>query len=131
VDIPIVGIPRGGLLVALHLSYLSKRYQIESEDDLFFYRDPTTVIVVDDVLEKGVTREHWMKALQPQPDAEQNLNFKFAVLVDKSSCYDIAPADVSIIKMDHKEWIEFFYEKADSKQEKESMVKEGYGNEER
>jgi hypoxanthine phosphoribosyltransferase len=125
--INLIGIPRGGLLVALHLSYLSERYEILDPDKDFTVLAGTTVLV-DDVLEKGETLVHWQSALRNR----FQLSLPFAVLVDKSLCYyGHQHADVSVLEMDKKEWVTFPYEREGSKQEKESMVKEGYGNEER
>lgn len=119
--INLIGIPRGGLLVALHLSYLSERYVLL--DPEFHSRVVAgTTVLVDDVLETGETLVHWKTALKNQFQT----SLRFAVLVDKSLCYyGHQHADVSVLEMDKKEWVKFPYEVLNSK-EAASMKKEGY-----
>lgn len=111
-SIHLIGIPRGGLLVALHLSYLNSKYELLDADRHFTVR-PCTTVIVDDVLETGKTRIHWNDALirnlQTMPP--------FAVLIDKSKCYNIQEADVSVMLMDKKEWCSFPYEVVENEEQ--------------
>jgi hypoxanthine phosphoribosyltransferase len=102
--IHLIGIPRGGLLVALHLTYLNDRYVIlDSNECLFAYpivRAGSSVLV-DDFLETGKTFIEWKTRLRTLTVSPQT-----AVLIDKSPCYyGHTPADVSVRTMDVKEWV--------------------------
>lgn len=102
-EIFLVGIPRGGLLLALHLTYLSKRYEIVPAEDFDF--DPERLVIVDDVLESGKTMEHWLGFLDLDEDPV------IAVLVDKTACYPgVRPADICHRRASTKEWVLFPYE---------------------
>ena len=112
--IPIIGIPRGGLLVALHLSYLDPRYHLCNNLNA---QTGVKYIVVDDVLETGKTKIHWLQS--------PRINCWFAVLIDKSFRYQIQAADLSALQMKEKEWIAFPYE-VDNQVEATSRQLRGY-----
>jgi len=120
--ISLVGIPRGGLVVALHLTYLDSRYEVLNPDMPSGAREGS-IVIVDDVLETGGTREKWNQIVSGcfSPTA-----VLFAVLVDKAAYYRIPPADIGILKMDRKEWVVFPYERRGSVKEVESMKTRGY-----
>lgn len=106
--IHLIGIPRGGLLVALHLTYLNDRYAIRDYDWLSTYSAlrAGSSVLVDDVLETGKTFIEWKTRLRALTVSPQT-----AVLIDKSPCYyGHTPADVSVRTMDVKEWVCMPYE---------------------
>jgi len=118
--IHLVGIPRGGLLVALHLTYLSDRYRIINPDEWTFGPGipAGTSVLVDDVLETGETFIQWKTKLKYMTVPPVT-----AVLVDKSKCYyGHTPADVSVRMMDEKLWVLFPYERPDDEQRAASKV---------
>ena len=109
--ISLVGIPRGGELLALLLSYKSGRFDVfPYEDDTFEYPN---CVLVDDVLETGKTISNTL------------LNCKFttpinAVLIDKSPAYTpdkSLHADISVIQINQKDWFVFPYEKIEIEEE--------------
>jgi len=119
--IHIAGIPRGGSVAALHLSYLHNKYIVHPDvykENIDFTGN--RIAVIDDVLETGRTRvdliKHFKLSLLPC----------FVVLVDKSQLYNIPPADVSILKIDTKIWVKFYYE---SEQAEEVSAQKVYGKE--
>jgi hypoxanthine phosphoribosyltransferase len=117
-SINLIGIPRGGLLVALHLTYLNPKYELLDPDDHFSVRSGTTILV-DDVLETGKTYIHWCQALARSFQVTPSL----AVLIDKSKCYyGHLPADISAIEMDKKEWITFPYENSQLETQAEKVA---------
>lgn len=113
--IHLIGIPRGGLLVALHLTYLSERYRILDPDQRWVSPSiicAATSVLVDDVLETGKTFVEWKTKLR-----YMTVSPKTAVLVDKSPCYyGHTPADVSVRTMVVKGWVLFPYEEKDSEE---------------
>ena len=124
--IHLVGIPRGGTLVALHLSYLNPAYTVDL--DVFNTKrnlNSPSVVVVDDVLETGKTRRDVMN----KDGVLECLNC-FAVLVDKSNVHGTEPADVSVMRLDSKIWIEFPYENVLDPKEITSRKERGYGHDE-
>ena len=123
--INLVGIPRGGLVIALYLTYLDSRYEILNPDVHSFAREGV-VVMVDDVLETGKTREKWKKIVSNCFCPEKIL---FASLIDKSCYYHIPSSDISILNMDKKEWVVFPYERRGNVKEIESMKVRGYEQE--
>jgi hypoxanthine phosphoribosyltransferase len=119
----IFGIPRGGALVALLLSYLDQRYKIVTFAEMVEDIGSGDCIVVDDVLETGKTRQEMSDYLDDETPY-------FAVLVDKSPLTGTTAADASVLLMDKKEWVKFPYEKLDLQQEKESQSERGYDGQE-
>ena len=119
-SIGLVGIPRGGLMLALHLTYLDSRYEILDSD---VCDERNSVVVIDDVLETGKTREKWVKIVA---DCFRPKTIIFVVIVDKSACYGIPSADIGILSMDKKEWVTFPYERRGNVKEVESMKVRGY-----
>ena len=101
--INVLGIPRGGLFISLMLSYMNpKLYEAQSADNgSLHFEEDEIVVLVDDVLETGATREHYNGFWA---------NVPLAVLFDKSKLYNIELADVSLEVMDVKEWLQFPYE---------------------
>jgi len=112
------GIPRGGQLVALLLSYLSDRYVLVGEN-LLCGPSTSQLVLVDDVLETGLTFQKYT-----------SIPATFAVLIDKSKANNIAPADVSIEEMVDRIWVKFPYEKLEMEQEAISQNQRGYDGKE-
>jgi len=115
--INLIGIPRAGMLIALLLSYVdSEFYTVYSSDSSEFLHTSIEkpVVLIDDVLETGATRDRYSRIW----DAP------LAVLFDKSSLYDIVPADVSTVYMTEKVWLQFPYEVMDQSEIK-SMKEHG------
>lgn len=112
----LIGIPRGGMLVALHLTYLSTKYEIVDPETIRPFTSDKKIsafCLVDDVLETGTTRTHYFSALR----TTINHDLKFAVLIDKSKCYpELAPADIFVKGMSKKEWVVFPWEVEASEQ---------------
>lgn len=101
--IHVLGIPRGGMFIALLLSYINPDlYEAQSADNgTLRFTEDAIVVLVDDVLETGKTRKHYLNFWKEAP---------LAVLFDKSKLYNIAPADVRLEAMVDKIWIKFPYE---------------------
>lgn len=119
--IHLVGLPRGGTLIALHLSYLFEGFYVHFDGfKTAQLLDAEHVVVIDDVLETGKTRVKLMNS--------QNLSTisYFAVLIDKSFLYGIPPADVSIMRLESKIWVEFPYERPEDPKEIKSREERGY-----
>jgi len=110
----LIGIPRGGRLLALLMSYLHERLFIFEKGEA---HDPKKVHIyfVDDILDTGMTRK------------VHGTLFPWAVLIDKSKLTGIKPAELSAQDLTHKQWIVFPYEVSDSKEEKISRKARGYG----
>ena len=123
--IHLVGLPRGGTLIALHLTYINEHCyaHFDGFDSEVDFASLSTVIV-DDVLETGKTRVKLMNKLNIS-----SIN-NFAVLVDKANLYGIPPADVSVMRLDSKIWIEFPYENVLDPKEITSRKERGYGHDE-
>ena len=122
-SIHLIGIPRGGLLVALHLTYMSKRYDVINDYNIG--RDERNdVVLVDDVMESGATRSHWFGALRGSLGGKAPL---FAVMVDKSPCYPgVIPANICSMRMTSKEWIVFPYEWEEDEGKREAVYRAGH-----
>ena len=115
--ISIVGIPRGGVLLAILLSYKNKRF---SPSINRWWGDTINehVVIVDDVLETG-------KTLKTTIDNRYlSRRAKFAVLIDKTKVYTSEKSiiDIAASETSNKEWIVFPYEKI------EDEIKSSEGN---
>jgi len=79
-----------------------KLYEAQSAaNGAIHFEEDEIVVLVDDVLETGMTRKHYKGFWADVP---------LAVLFDKSKLYNIEPADVSLEMMKDKEWLQFPYE---------------------
>jgi hypoxanthine phosphoribosyltransferase len=117
----LLGLPRGGLLVALHLSYINEIYSVVSKNICLEDTGLDNVVVVDDILETGKTRDE-LCALFEIEEIPQ-----FVVLYDKSylPANNTPPADVSVIDVKEVEWIRFPYENQNER-ERRSQEERGY-----
>lgn len=119
--IHIIGLPRGGTLVALHLTYMFEEFY--AHFDAFKTAHSLTcehTVIIDDVLETGKTRVKLMNIHNASSIG------MFAVLVDKSFLYTTSPSDVSIMRLESKIWVEFPYEREDDPKEIKSREERGY-----
>lgn len=82
----VYGVPRGGTLVALYISQKLGITLIDNLDNIT--QSIKKIVVVDDLIDSGVTKSKYK-------------NYDFFVLINKQ-------------KQQHKEWIEFFYEKTNT-----------------
>ena len=119
--IHLLAVPRGGTLIALHLTYLNPRYYahfdaFETKQNL----NSENTLVIDDVLETGKTRVKLMNQFNLQ-----TLQY-FAVLVDKSTFYSVPPADIAVITLNAKVWVQFPYEREEDEKEQKSKQERGY-----
>lgn len=119
--IHLVGLPRGGTLIALHLTYLNERFY--AHFDAFNTKrelDGEHTVVVDDVLDTGKTRIKLMNELGLSSIST------FAVLVDKASCWNVPPAQISVMPLRTKLWVAFPYEREQDQKEIKSREERGY-----
>lgn len=117
----LLGLPRGGLLVALHLSYINEKYSVVTTQLCLEDFGLENVVVVDDILETGKTRKDLCALFEVDKIPQ------FAVLFDKSylPVNDTPPADVSVFDVKEVEWIRFPYE-SQNERERRSQEERGY-----
>lgn len=121
--ISLMGVPRGGEMLALLLSYKDTRFQLISYNQNIKMED--NVVLIDDVLETGKTLDTNIKSFNI-------VSPTIAVLIDKSSAYNKDKslyADISIIQTNDKDWFVFPYENIEIEIEKEECNKHGEINE--
>lgn len=133
-EFKLFGVPRGGVLLALLLSYKDpEAFSIGIVSNYPEHLTAPTVlsgiknkkykaVIVDDILETGTTRMFAFANLVKE-DSDFPV-IPWAVLIDKSYSYeDVAPADLSCQNTDSSEWVLFPYEDQESEKEREEKHK--------
>ena len=117
-QIPLAGIPRGGILVATLLSYLSPRYMLHSLEARIIPDEATPkFVIVDDILDTGKVREASAEWIWPEDI--------FAVLIDKGLPYVSRPS-LAAETFETNVWVQFPYENLHDSREKESQKLRGF-----
>lgn len=116
--IKLIGIPRGGCIVAAMLTYWNKRFRLEQYNKLRMLAFPPAelypahTVVVDDVLETGKTREAYL----------EGNGLHLAVLYDKSYAHEgVEHADTSVVNMNVNTWVLFPWEVLEDEQKQDKL----------